>query len=63
MSESKHNRRTQKTKRAIYTAFSELLTEKELHMITVQELVDRADRVYRAGARRTARRGIFQESA
>ena len=43
MSESKHNRRTQRTKRAIYTAFAELLSEKELHKITVQELVDRAD--------------------
>ena len=42
MSESKHNRRTQRTKRAIYTAFAELLSEKELHKITVQELVDRA---------------------
>ena len=41
MSESKHNRRTQRTKRAIYTAFAELLSEKELHKITVQELVDR----------------------
>ena len=40
MSESKHNRRTQRTKRAIYTAFAELLSEKELHKITVQELVD-----------------------
>ena len=36
MSESKHNRRTQRTKRAIYTAFAELLSEKELHKITVQ---------------------------
>ena len=43
MSESKHNRRTQRTKRAIYTAFAGLLSEKELHKITVQELVDRAD--------------------
>ena len=85
MSESKHNRRTQRTKRAIYTAFAGLLSEKELHKITVQELVDRAD-IGRATfythyldiydlndkiegetmteiAYRTARGGIFQESA
>ena len=43
MSESKHNRRANKTKRAICSAFAELLFEKELHKITVQELVDKAD--------------------
>ena len=43
MSENKHNRRANKTKRAIYSAFAELLSEKELHKITVQELVDKAD--------------------
>ena len=43
MSENKHNRRANKTKRAICSAFAELLSEKELHKITVQELVDKAD--------------------
>ena len=43
MSETVHNRRTQKTKKAIRNSLAELLTEKELRKITVQELVDKAD--------------------
>ncbi len=44
MSESKSSdRRTVKTKKAIFQAFSELLKEKELRKITVQEIVDKAD--------------------
>jgi len=37
------DRRTLKTKRAISQAFSEILKEKELRKITVQEIVDKAD--------------------
>ena len=37
------DRRTLKTKKAIFQAFSELLKEKELRKITVQEIVDKAD--------------------
>ncbi len=37
------DRRTLKTKKAIFQAFSELLKEKELRKITVQEVVDKAD--------------------
>ena len=37
------DRRTLKTKKAILQAFSELLKEKELRKITVQEIVDKAD--------------------
>ncbi len=44
MSEAKSpDRRTLKTKKAIFQAFSELLKEKELRKITVQEVVDKAD--------------------
>ena len=44
MSENKPlDRRTLKTKKAIFQAFSELLKEKELRKITVQEIVDKAD--------------------
>ena len=44
MSEAKSpDRRTKKTKKAIFQAFSELLKEKELRKITVQEVVDKAD--------------------
>ena len=44
MSEAKSpDRRTQKKKKAIFQAFSELLKEKELRKITVQEVVDKAD--------------------
>lgn len=37
------DRRTLKTKKAIRQAFAELLQEKELHKITVQEIADKAD--------------------
>ena len=37
------DRRTLKTKKAVCNALSECLQEKELHKITVQEIVDKAD--------------------
>ncbi len=37
------DRRTTKTKRALSNALAELLSEKELRKITVQEIVDKAD--------------------
>lgn len=43
MSEKKPDRRTLKTEKAIATALAELLTKKELHRITVQEIADTAD--------------------
>jgi AcrR family transcriptional regulator len=43
MSEKTEDRRTRKTKKAICDAFAELLTEKELHRITVKEIIDKAD--------------------
>ena len=43
MSEKKTDRRTLKTRKAICDAFAELLSEKELHKITVQEIADKAD--------------------
>lgn len=43
MSEKKTDRRTLKTRKAICDAFAELLAEKELHKITVQEIADNAD--------------------
>lgn len=43
MAEKKTDRRSQKTRKAICDAFSELLAEKELHKITVQEIADKAD--------------------
>lgn len=43
MSGNLQSRRTLRTQTAIRNAFAGLLTEKELHKITVQELVDRAD--------------------
>ena len=43
MSEKKPDRRTLKTRKAICDAFAELLTKKELHKITVQEISDKAD--------------------
>ena len=43
MIEKKNDRRTVKTRRAICDAFAELLTEKKLHKITVQEIADKAD--------------------
>ena len=38
-----YDRRTVKTRRAIVDAFAQLLTEKELHKVTVKEITDRAD--------------------
>ena len=43
MENKKPDRRTARTKKMIYNALSELLTEKELHKITVQEVVDKAN--------------------
>ena len=43
MSEKKIDRRALKTRKAIFEALAELLTEKELRQITVQELSDKAD--------------------
>ena len=43
MTEKKTDRRTLRTRKAICDAFAELLAEKELHKITVQEIADRAD--------------------
>ncbi|MBQ9383396.1 MAG: TetR/AcrR family transcriptional regulator [Ruminiclostridium sp.] len=43
MSEKATDRRTLKTKKAIRDALADLLTEKELHKVTVQEIADKAD--------------------
>lgn len=43
MSEKKTDRRTLKTRRAICDALAELLTEKSLNKVTVQEIADKAD--------------------
>ena len=43
MTEKKTDRRTLKTRKAIRDAFAELLTEKELSKVTVQEIADKAD--------------------
>ena len=43
MSEKKTDRRTLKTRKAICVSFAELLYEKELHKITVQEISDKDD--------------------
>ena len=43
MSEKTNDRRTIKTKKAICRAFAELLVEKELHKITVKEIIEKAD--------------------
>ena len=43
MAEKKIDRRTQKTRKALCEALSELLTEKELRKVTVQEIADKAD--------------------
>jgi AcrR family transcriptional regulator len=43
MSENTNDRRTRKTKKAICEAFAELLVEKELHKITVREIIEKAD--------------------
>ena len=43
MSDKTNDRRTRKTKKAICRAFAELLMEKELHKITVKEIIEKAD--------------------
>ena len=43
MSEKASDRRTLKTKKAIHDALADLLTEKELRKVTVQEIADKAD--------------------
>lgn len=43
MAEKKTDRRTLKTRKAIFEGLAELLTQKELRNITVQELSDRVD--------------------
>ena len=43
MPERSNDRRAQKTRKALANALAELLTEKELHKITVQEICDKAD--------------------
>ena len=43
MSDKTNDRRTRKTKKAICEAFAELLAEKELHKITVKEIIEKAD--------------------
>ena len=43
MSESKIDRRAMKTRNAIFEALAELLCEKELRKITIQDLSDKAD--------------------
>ena len=43
MSDKTNDRRTRKTKKAICEAFAELLVEKELHKITVREIIEKAD--------------------
>ena len=45
MNEKTEDRRTRKTKKAICDAFAELLTEKELHRITVKEIIDKAHEI------------------
>lgn len=43
MSEKSEDRRTRKTKKAICEAFASLLAEKELHKITVREIIEKAE--------------------
>ena len=43
MPEKSTDRRAQKTRKALSNALSELLTQKELHKITVQEICDKAE--------------------
>ena len=43
MEEKKTDRRTLKTRKAIYDAFMQLVTEKEIHRVTVQDISDTAD--------------------
>ena len=40
MEEKKTDRRTLKTRKAIYNVLMELLLQKELHKVTVQEISD-----------------------
>jgi AcrR family transcriptional regulator len=42
MSEKAPDRRTQRTRKALFDALAELLTEKQLHKVTVQEISDMA---------------------
>ena len=37
------DRRQRKTREAIFTAFTALLAEKNIHQITVSDIIDRAD--------------------
>ncbi len=43
MDAKKPDRRTIKTRKALCAGLAELLTKKELHRITVQEIADKAD--------------------
>ena len=43
MSEKSSDRRTLKTRKALRNGLAELLAEKELHKVTVQEIADKAD--------------------
>ena len=43
MESNTYDRRTAKTKKAIIDAVAELLTEKELHAVTVKEITEKAD--------------------
>ena len=43
MADKKSDRRTLKTKRAIFEALAELMCEKELRQITIRELSDKAE--------------------
>ncbi len=43
LSEKTPDRRTLKTKKALRESLAEILTEKELHRVTVQEIADKAD--------------------
>ena len=44
MEQKKTDRRIAKTKKAIYRAFAELLSEKNINDITIKDIADRADR-------------------
>lgn len=43
MAEKKEDRRVAKTKRAIYSAFAELLSQRDLDDVTIRDIVDIAD--------------------